>query len=118
MDPLERRAFPRLYYNVEVEYNVLSDQPSGPTEGFSRNVSEGGICILTLDKFTVGDHIDLSFSLPGAEKPIKATGKVAWVEEFSVGDTSSSKAYDAGIHFININDADKQRIHQHVISRL
>lgn len=118
MDAIERRTFPRLFYNVDVEYNVLSVQQNSSAEAFSRNISEGGICILTLDKFDVGAHIGIVFSLPNSDKPIKATGQVVWVEEFSVGDTSSSKAYDAGIHFIEISDEDKKCIHQHVISRL
>ncbi|HNX81890.1 MAG TPA: PilZ domain-containing protein [Candidatus Omnitrophota bacterium] len=118
MDSAERRKFPRLLHNVDVEYTVLSDRQESPSEGFSRNVSEGGICILTLDKFDIGAHINIVFSLPDADAPIKTIGKVVWVEEFSVGDTSSSKAYDAGIHFIDMSDADKERIHHHVISRL
>lgn len=114
----DKRKFPRLPFNIDVEYKVLSDDLQDVSLTLTKNISAGGICILSLEKLDIGKNLSLNFSLPEIKEPINATGKVVWIEEFSVGDTKSSKAFDAGIEFTKINESDQQKINQYVISRI
>lgn len=115
---IEKRKYPRLTLNVGVEYKILKGFEFESTTTQSKNISAGGICIIALDKFEVGSSLSLKFSLPELDKPINAAGRVVWIEEFSVGDVSSSKAYDAGIEFIHIQEEDREKISQYVRQRI
>lgn len=111
---IERRKYPRLNFNIEVEYNIANQDNTASAVTQSKNIGSGGICIISLDKINVGDNINLKFSLPDSNEVINAKGVVIWVDEYSVGDISSSKAYDTGIEFTSIQDTDRAKIKQFV----
>ncbi len=46
---------------------------------FIQNISVSGLFIETLVPFNVGEELSMTFSLPGAEDPIKITGKIVRV---------------------------------------
>lgn len=115
---IERRKYPRLVFNIEVEYNKISQDYPVSVVTLSKNIGSGGICIICLekgnDKVNVGDNLNLRFSLPDGNEVINVKGIVIWVEEYFVGDISSSKAYDVGIEFTSIQDTDRAKIEQFV----
>ena len=113
----ERRKFPRLKFVVGVDYKIVKENHFTSTATQSKDIAAGGVCIVVLDKLEVGSSLSLKFSLPDSAKPISAIGRIAWLEEFSVGSSHNSKAYDAGVEFIDIEDEDKQKISQFVILR-
>jgi len=114
----ERRKYPRLKFNVDVDYKILRENGFIATKVETKDIGAGGICIVSLEKFDVGNSLSLKFSLPGVNKPIKAIGRVAWVAEFSVGgDTPSHTAYDTGIEFTEISDDDREKINEYVITQ-
>ena len=113
MEGHEKRKFPRLPLNVGIKYEIGEPAPSSIKATKTRNISEGGICIIALEKLPVGSTLDLDFFLPDDKKIIKAKGKVAWVNEFSVGN-DANKAYDLGIEFVQINKSDTQKINKYV----
>lgn len=113
----EKRRYPRLKFNVDVEYKILRETGFNSTKAESKNIGAGGICIIALEKFDIGNSLSLKFSLPGAEKSIKAIGKVAWVSEFSIGNVPLHTAYDTGIEFTDINDEDREKINEYVITQ-
>ena len=116
---VERRAYQRLLFSVEIDYQVLPQSPDqGISKTNSKDISAGGIRLVILEKIKPGRLLDLKFLLPGSALPICATGKVAWIEAFSIGSIDSSDAYDAGIEFIDIDPGDKEKIHLFVRSTL
>jgi len=113
----ERRKYPRLDANVGVGYKHTKEEaPLTTTQ--SHNISAGGICLSSLDKFEVGDTLKLAFSLPGQGGEIGVLGKVKWVKELTVGDIDKSKAYDLGIEFVNIQEGDRYKIIDFVLNSL
>jgi c-di-GMP-binding flagellar brake protein YcgR len=107
---IEKRRFPRLFFNVDVEYKKLEEGESSGIKTRSKNISARGIRLILLEKIKLQTNIELRFSLPDTQEKIVATGKVVWIEEFSVGDAPSNLAYDAGIEFITVSKADRERI--------
>lgn len=117
----EKRRFPRLKLSVDVEYKTLTSNFNFECANTHlRNISTGGICIASLHKFDVGQSISIALSLPEST-PIKAIGRVAWVEEFKMPDGdggNDGKAYDAGIEFVTIQDNDRVKIRNYVTQYL
>jgi len=115
---IEKRAFRRLLFNVEVEYKVVSaPEELSALMVHSKNISAGGIRLVILEKLDLGTILALKFFLPDSTKPTCATGRVVWTEEYTIGTLDSSKAYDAGIEFVSIKQEDRARIHNYVHSR-
>jgi c-di-GMP-binding flagellar brake protein YcgR len=113
----EKRKYIRL--------NLLADvihKKRAPTEQeklmLMKNISSGGICIIVYEKLKVSDVLDLKIYLPGENEPIDIVGRVAWLKEFSIGDSNVGKRYDAGIEFIKINEQDRNRINKYVFNAL
>ena len=103
MDALDdRREYPRVPLDVEV--TVLS-------VGRSRNISVGGVCIVFLERYERGTVLDLSFRLPHTDRPLRVGGRIAWVDEFSLG---GEVAYDTGIEFVEIAPEDVEAIKAHI----
>lgn len=116
---VERRAFPRVSLDVEVDYKIISSpkEISDPMI-HSKDISESGIRIVVLEKMNPDTILNLKFSLPGSQELILVTGKVAWIEEFMVGTLSSSKAYEVGVEFSSISKEDREKINQFVSLKL
>jgi len=116
---IEKRIFPRVSFNVEVRYKIISS-PERISDSMirSKDISEGGIRIIALERLNPHTMLDLNFFPPGSKESISATARVAWTEEFIVGTLSSSKAYETGIEFVSISKEDREKIKQLVASRL
>lgn len=112
MQSEEKRRFPRICCNVEVEYTLTQSDSCEVHTTSSKNLSRGGIRIIALEKLQVGQCVDIKFSLPETEEVIFAKGKVAWIEEFLVGSGISSTAYDSGIEFTNLGNESIEKITQ------
>jgi Tfp pilus assembly protein PilZ len=50
-----------------------------------RNISEGGVFIKTTAVFSPGEHLELIFSLPNQNGPVRITGHVVWNSPEGVG---------------------------------
>ncbi len=111
---IERRKFPRLNFRVNFEYNILNKTRIKDEPAETKNISESGICIILLDKVTVGDKLNLKFHFPNINTPIKTTGIVVWTQEFTVGIVDTSIAYDVGVEFIDISQEDRDKINQYI----
>jgi uncharacterized protein (TIGR02266 family) len=115
MDGSEKRVFPRLSLNVDIDYRPVNDSCDMPIKSYSRNISAGGLCILTLEKYNPGTCLSLSFNMPGEVEPINTTGMVMWIKEFNIGDLKSNTAYDVGVEFVNLNEDDMRKISQYTL---
>lgn len=113
----ERRRFIRLDARVKVEYRVVESEQT-KINSFTKNVSQGGICLFLNISLTKGTLLDLKLYLPEEKEPIQTVGKIVWIELFEVGDKTSKEQYEAGIEFMNINDADRVKIGRYVFGVL
>jgi hypothetical protein len=99
----DRRRFPR--FNLLVDVSVSKRAPNEkevilPT----KNISQGGVCIVTFAQPTMGDLMDIKIRLPGIKDEIKSLGKVVWIKEVSLGALQKTKRFEVGLEFVGLND--------------
>ena len=118
----EQRRYVRMNTVFPVELRVLSGgvgkDPSGVLQGFTRDVSEGGLCIelkvFNPDQEDVlgvsGTFLDLTINPLFTLHPIKATASVVWVRK----ETSAHLAkYWIGVNYHSIDAVSRQRLIRH-----
>lgn len=93
----ERRATPRI--SLEAQVTFSSD--TNFYAGFSGDVSNGGIFVVTPTLLDLGTEVALNFTLPGGEA-IKAHGVVRWRREASPNKPKSVQGL--GIEFVNMSE--------------
>lgn len=93
----DKRNFPRLPLDVEVNY-------SGKGIARSKDVSEGGIRILTDEPMELSKICTLVFHIPTTGEKIQCFGKVVWTEQVS------DHLHENGINFWDIDVASRQKI--------
>ena len=118
MADIEKRRFPRLLMNVEVEYAVAGIEDAELYTTGSKNVSEGGICVIVFEKVACGTIVNLKFEMPEWNRFITAKGKIAWMRELTFDKNQSCDMYEAGIEFVEINPEDRRKINEYIISKI
>lgn len=73
-DNFNRRANPRVPIAVPISFQAGSVVAGARTQ----DVGRGGVAIRTMDPLPLGTEIELTFRLPGSNRDITATGRVAW----------------------------------------
>jgi uncharacterized protein (TIGR02266 family) len=74
--PPPRRQSPRV--RMQAAIDLSSDDNF--FNGFSSNISDGGLFVATVNLLPLGTDVDLAFTLPSGER-IEAKGTVQWVRE-------------------------------------
>ena len=82
--------------------------------GFSANISDGGLFVATVNLLPLGTEVDLSFSLPSGER-IEARGVVQWVRE--VNDQLPDVFPGMGVQFAQLQPAAQSAITQFLVQR-
>lgn len=77
-DPRTERQSPR----VKMQAVITLHSDNNFFNGFSSNISDGGIFVATVNLLPIGTPIDLAFSLPSGQR-IEAHGVVRWVREIN-----------------------------------
>lgn len=110
MEDSERRKFPRVKCAVSVEY--LPNQPATtvPFATATKNISQDGICLILFEEITKGQILNLTLSFPETFDSIHIRGTVAWISHLRVGGSQTTEAYEAGIRFTDITDADRTKL--------
>jgi c-di-GMP-binding flagellar brake protein YcgR len=117
MDGQDRRRFPRLDIAVDVAWEKVSGKKNMEVNDDSdktRNISEGGICLIVYEDINIGDELSLDIQLP-TQQVIHAVGRVVWRSSFDLAKDSWYR-YDVGIEFINISPQDREMIKKFVFS--
>jgi uncharacterized protein (TIGR02266 family) len=96
----DRRSSPRIA--VEAELGFQSE--TNFFNGFSEDLSDGGLFIATYNVLPIGSELTVTFGLPEGRE-ITAEGRVAWVRE-PHGDVSPGM----GIRFTELGDDDHAAI--------
>jgi len=92
----ERRRYVRVDLCTQVEYEILPMQMS-PSQGETKNISAGGLCLLADKKMSPDTILHLKFYLPDKDKTyVETLGRVVWQKKVEEG-------YLTGIEFKNIN---------------
>ena len=99
----EQRASQRV--SVAVDIHLASD--SQFFSGLSGDISEGGLFLSTYRTLPIGSPVDLEFSLPGSDSPLRARGQVRWLREHA-----PEYPRGVGIAFEDLADDDRERIHR------
>jgi c-di-GMP-binding flagellar brake protein YcgR len=97
----ESRKDKRLSFNLDVVYDISRHQRW--TNSRSKDLSEGGICLITGEAVPVDTEIELRFYTPDSNRPVFIGGKVVWNGKFSDGKNS---LYENGIRFLDIEESE------------
>ncbi len=104
------RGLPR----VKMQAAVDLESESNFFQGFSMNLSEGGIFVATVNTLPLGTKVDLHFTLPGSKR-IDVQGVVRWTRE--VNDKTPDIFPGVGIQFQNLSQDAEAAIQQFVKGR-
>lgn len=104
------RTSPRVKMQAAVDFT--SD--NNFFNGFSANISDGGLFVATVNLLPLGTEVDLSFSLPSGDR-IEAKGVVQWVRE--VNDQMPDVFPGMGVQFAQLNPAAQSAITQFLVQR-
>lgn len=108
------RESQRIQQRVKMQAAVDFGSDNNFYNGFSANISDGGLFVATVKRVPIGTEIDLNFSLPTGER-ISAHGVVRWVRE--VDDKNPDSFPGIGVQFTRLDDAAQTAIERFVHSR-
>ena len=123
----DTRVFERIAGELVVRY-----RPSKSSKEYyatTKNISGGGIKILTTNRLVKGTVLDLEIFKNNSNVSANCTGEIVWVEQVPCNSfDNKKKCFEAGIKFTNmclfyiadiinaLKDADKSSIEQEVLS--
>lgn len=113
----QRRDYVRLPISLPVHYTLVTEEKpvEEPVwrEGTSRDLSAGGIFLISRTSMQTGQIVKLSFHL-GDEEAINCRGRVVRNIPDILGD---GKEFGAGIKFTSIKEAQEEKIFRFVFSK-
>jgi uncharacterized protein (TIGR02266 family) len=112
--PFDGTKSQRLRHRVKMQAAVDFVSDNNFFNGFSANISDGGLFVATVKHVPIGTQVDLSFSLPSGER-IQAQGVVRWVRE--VNDKDPDSMPGLGVQFTRLEDDARAAIERFVASR-
>lgn len=93
---IPKRQSPRVRMQAQVDF----ESDDNFFNGFSANISDGGIFVATVNVLPLGTQVDVGFSLPTGER-IECKGVVRWVRE--VDDKQPEIFPGMGIQFADLD---------------
>ena len=103
----------RQYKRIRGIFRVISEPVSDFVIDWScdsRDVSEGGIRVLTVRELIPGSPVEISFTLPGHKEKLVMQSKVVWTTPM----VSMRGHFEAGVEFNFITTRQKQIIRDYV----
>lgn len=116
----EKRKFPRYeLMKGRVRYKAPSSQMDIGMASI-KNISGGGLCLLTVDKIENGLTLHVDFELPEEKLGASALCKVVWVDELeqAIDEEEMQYKYQIGVKFLEIDRKVKEEIIHLVVKRL
>ena len=112
----ERRRFERLNFSASIRWDVAgeSNDAFSNNTGTTRDISAGGIRVILNATVKAGDILDIELGLPGQD-PIRAKGRVVWVEKFQIMGVEDETRFEGGIEFLDISEASRSRINSFIL---
>lgn len=106
---VERRRSPRRH--LETELGIYTD--ANFYSGFTGDISEGGVFVVSYVPLPVGTKVSLDLSLPGGFE-IHATGTVRWVR--AQRDDEGQRP-GMGVRFDDLSEQDRELIREFIENR-
>jgi Tfp pilus assembly protein PilZ len=97
----ENRKHERVDFDAKVRYAIIN-------EGDAKNISEGGICVVTIEAMEKGKDMTIIFSLPSSEERLRIFGKVKWSKEIA------PHVCENGIEFWDVEESIRNKINDYV----
>ena len=104
----------RISPRVKMQASVDFTSDNNFFNGFSANISDGGLFVATVNLLPLGTEVDLAFSLPSGER-IEAHGVVRWVRE--VNDKLPDAFPGMGVSFSALHPQAQTAIDQFLVQR-
>lgn len=101
----DRRRHIRINLDIPVSY-TLRQKKDDLITAKTKNISEGGVCIIAPVKPRLKDLFDLSIEFPEDNRNIRAKGFVVWTNESDFA-KDNIRYFDIGIRFTKIKKFDK-----------
>ncbi len=76
---IDQRRFDR----IDVKVEVTLESESNFYNGFTENISAGGLFVATYDVRPLGSFLSMEFTVPGWKEPVSIKGEVRWVREYN-----------------------------------
>ncbi|MBL8921755.1 MAG: TIGR02266 family protein [Myxococcaceae bacterium] len=105
-----KRQSPR----VRMQARVDLESDDNFFNGFSANISDGGVFIATVNMLPLGTSVDVGFTLPTGER-IECRGVVRWVRE--VDDRNPQNSPGMGVQFVDLEPRAVQAIERFIEQR-
>jgi len=100
----ERRIHPRYIEEVRVRFRDLEGfEPSA--WGRSRDLSLGGLCLMTDGEVEVGSHLALEIHIEDEPAPVLALGRVLRCDQ-------DDEDHTAGIQFLWVSEEDRANLYR------
>jgi len=110
---INKRRFPRVSCQCLITIGKKSSERAFLTR--TENIGVGGICVVLDKNLGIFSEIELELALKDNNSSIKCRGNVAWVVKSQIlKDGTPLTNFDTGIEFVNISEADRQRIEKTV----
>ena len=104
-DPAEQRTYPRLPYQLHVNFGGLKAFYSG----FAVNISDGGMLVATLSAPEISQRFAVEFELDG-ERTVRCPVEAVWIAKITEDDDMGQCVYEVGLRFIDMLPADREAI--------
>lgn len=104
----------RISARVKMQASVDFTSDNNFFNGFSANISDGGLFVATVNILPLGTEVDLAFSLPSGER-IEARGVVRWVRE--VNDKLPDAFPGMGVSFSALHPQAQTAIDEFLVQR-
>lgn len=105
-----KRQSPR----VRMQARVDLESDDNFFNGFSANISDGGVFIATVNMLPLGTSVEVGFTLPTGER-IECKGVVRWVRE--VDDRNPQNSPGMGVQFVELEPRAAQAIERFIEQR-
>lgn len=106
-DGFDKRKFPRLNYNCEIEIETLDKKES--VKAVTENVGAGGLCVMADKSITRFSKCGVRIDFGEGAEAVECLGKVVWI--IPTKDAKGKKnRYDIGIEFIDMSEESLQSL--------
>lgn len=99
----EKRRFIRFEISLKVNYTIQKE-PKIEKIGITKDVSAGGIQLLTQERIDIGKKLEFKIFLPEALNPVHLNGIALWSREAA---SAKEPSFCTGIEFGKIEEDNK-----------
>lgn len=105
----------RQHNRIPLEIDIDFASESNFYNGFTENISEGGVFVATYEQKGMGEKVSLKFRLPDSNETIECEGEVRWIREQNADTPDVSPGI--GIRFINMSPSVQARVDEFIRER-